>query len=360
MAGRSQWLTAAPVYAVVAIAVMASNALFVSAQLKFGSPLFWQALEERSEDQEALLRDHPDLVAVYNPAKFLIDRDQYEFLDPAVAPYRSSVIVEPCLNHAYDCCNDTYGTPQYGLEVTNTGSEDFGDIVAYKADGTQLTEEASRRPDEEVVFDEECEDLSTPTFACLGLRARRQPYRVFPVCWDRNESVDATAPCRAPLDGHMIPRCVQIAYTQTAFITECSHQYKDDPHCGTYLEVHKPDDEEPLAVTKLRGQFTSGYRMSLLSTTYKGRLDRLLCRGEHEIWWVQRTRYNFVVENKKKFFISAPECDWDFTNEQYFRYATLRNVDWELYEETPVRGDNSLLGVITGERTGQPVHEDVP
>jgi len=333
--------------AVAATAAVASTLLpVVRAQYKVGTPQFNQLLRREKQGLQKFLGDHPDLIHIYNPEAFLIDKDTYEFKPPE--GYLMSVIVNPCVGHSYDCCNETYGTGQYIVENTDTDSEDFGRVTFLKNNGDPLVSEASRMPDDEIFFDEDCEDLSVPFFDCVGLRARRQRFRTFPVCWDRNESVSALDSCLAPLDGRTVPNCVALGYSQTALIVECNNQFRNDPHCGTFLEIHKPGDEEVLAATKLRGQMFSGYRMTLISLTYKGRLDRLLCRGPHEIWWVQRTRYNFRVEMKKSFYISDPECDWDHVNSRTVRYKSYHDVDWDLYEETPPDDDSEFFGVGFG------------
>jgi len=316
---------------------LAKGEVNLALNVKRGTPLYEQAIVATARDQALLLRDHPDLVHQFNPAKFLIDINKYEYPDPKQLPYRNSVIFQPCMFQSFDCCNDTYGTPQYPVEVENTNSEDFGEIVFVKDDATPFTEEASRFPDTQVLFDEECEDLAVPRFECLGLRAKRANYSIFPVCWDRNDTVDATKSCRAPGDGRVLPYCVEVAFSQTAFINECNNRFADDPHCGTFLEIHKPGhpegDETILGEVKLRRQFTSGYRMSLLPTTYQGMRNRLLCRGTHEVWWVQRTRYNFRVENRKRFFVTGPECNWDFTNERYQPFRRLFDDDIVMIEQ---------------------------
>ena len=74
---------------------------------------------------------------------------------------------------------------------------------------------------------------------------------------------------------------MEVGITQTAYIVECGGAFADDEHCGTFLEVHRRsgganasaatavDPAEVLGETRLRGMYTSGYRMSLVSTTYK-------------------------------------------------------------------------------------------
>lgn len=59
-----------------------------------------------------------------------------------------------------------------------------------------------------------------------------------------------------------------------------------------------------------------------------------------QIWWVVRTRYNFIVEMKKKFYITEPECDWDFINQETAIFRTIHSVDWAAYGETPPTDDD--------------------
>ena len=78
-----------------------------------------------------------------------------------------------------------------------------------------------------------------------------------------------------------------------------------------------------LAQTRLRGQYTSGYRMAVVTTTHLGNSNRTLCEGDHEMWWVHRTRYEFIVEKVIPFRVVSPLCDWDASNNAYLEYATI-------------------------------------
>lgn len=111
----------------------------------------------------------------------------------------------------------------------------------------------------------------------------------------------------------------QVGFTQNALIVECGGKQSDNPHCGTYLEIHKPGDETIIAQAKLRKQFTSGYRMSAISTTYRGNSSRIICGsggGQYEIWWVQRTLYDFQVQKKLPFKVESPACEFDTLNNE--------------------------------------------
>ena len=60
----------------------------------------------------------------------------------------------------------------------------------------------------------------------------------------------------------------------------------------------------------------SGYQTRMLPTTYQGNPGKIICEGSYELWWVQRTRYAFVVEDKKKFAVVSPKCSFDRINDR--------------------------------------------
>ena len=81
---------------------------------------------------------------------------------------------------------------------------------------------------------------------------------------------------------------MEVGITQTAYIFECGGAFADSASCGTFLEVHRPGDDAVLAETRLRGQYTSGYRMSIVSTTVGASPNQVLCwdpstRGRYEV-----------------------------------------------------------------------------
>lgn len=140
-----------------------------------------------------------------------------------------------------------------------------------------------RLPDSVIVNDDSCTGLAKPTANCLGVRAASQTFPVLPVCWDYNDTVVANAPCRAPKTGQVLNYCIEVAFSQNAYIVQCGGVWKDSRRCGTFLEIHTPGDDTVLAEVKLAGQFTNGYRQTILSTQYQGRADRTLCSGPHEV-----------------------------------------------------------------------------
>ena len=90
------------------------------------------------------------------------------------------------------------------------------------------------------MLDESCTDVYTPDPHCIVERVRRTDYPVNPVCWNFNDTIIAGRTCRAPRDGTVINYCLELGFTQTAYIVECGGRFKNDPHCGTFLEIHRP------------------------------------------------------------------------------------------------------------------------
>ncbi|KAH8057029.1 hypothetical protein JL722_7255 [Aureococcus anophagefferens] len=47
-------------------------------------------------------------------------------------------------------------------------------------------------------------------------------------------------------------------------------------------------------------------------------------RHNYQLWWVQRTRYNFIVQKKKAIRVTEPTCTFDSINDRYFPYTIIR------------------------------------
>ena len=53
---------------------------------------------------------------------------------------------------------------------------------------------------------------------------------------------------------------------------------------------------------------------------------KVLCRGEYELWWVQRTRHYSYVMYTKPFAIIDPVCDWSLDTENYQLFTAEKNL----------------------------------
>ena len=193
------------------------------------------------------------------------------------------------------------------LDMLNT---DTG--IYERTTGFSLVKETNSR-DIVVKRDPECRDDGV-----------RQKYRqsLRPACWDYNTTIEAHTPCYTT-EGEKENSCVTLGISSTNYIVQCGGAFANDPLCGTFLEIHLPDDDEILGDKRITEEFTSGYRTMTLSLNYKGMKDRVVCRGQYELWWVQRTRYARIVEMKKRFFLTFPTCDWHGGEMRYYPYAVI-------------------------------------
>ena len=147
--------------------------------------------------------------------------------------------------------------------------------------------------------------------------------------------MDGTASCTSR-DGATSEKCVQLGYTQNAYVVQCGGAFKHDPHCGTYIEIHKPGDETIINEVQLPGGFPSGYRTVILPLSFKGRPNRVICFQDlrkasadddkinhYELWWVTRTPSEFIIERKKGFSVISPQCHLDPISDSYLPYAIV-------------------------------------
>ena len=78
--------------------------------------------------------------------------------------------------------------------------------------------------------------------------------------------------------------CMQVGYLSTAYIPQCnahSERYKDNPRCGTFLEVHRTGDDEVISDVRIPSEWTSGYRTTTIPVTFKEKIvkgDRVYVR----------------------------------------------------------------------------------
>ena len=56
--------------------------------------------------------------------------------------YTQNVIFDPCRGHAFNCCNDTFGTPEFRKLETRLGYSATGDYMYFDQEGEQLDSDA--------------------------------------------------------------------------------------------------------------------------------------------------------------------------------------------------------------------------
>jgi hypothetical protein len=271
----------------------------------------------------------PALIAQFWPTKYLLPRRQYEYAPPDPAAYSMNVIFDPCRGYPFDCCNDTFGSPEFERASEDSKLDVGASAASFQyADTTPVRTAARRTLRKRLLVDETCVGEGAPRRDCLMKRVSQVAWPVTPKCWNWNESIVADAGCAAPADGARLPLCLALGYTQTAYVVDCGGQYAGADNCGTLLEVHRPGRRDVLASARLVGVVPSGYRMTVISTTYQGDPGRVLCfdpinGGRHEVWWVLRTLYRFFVQKRMPFQVISPICDWDAANNRYLPYASL-------------------------------------
>ncbi|CAN0375993.1 unnamed protein product, partial [Pylaiella littoralis] len=91
-------------------------------------------------------------------------------------------------------------------------------------------------------------------------------------------------------------------------------RYTFNGHVGKItLAPDDPEDEQYL-VTFNNGRTSYGFNQEHLQVEQD---------YNYEVWWVQRTLYNFRVQARKPITVTSPTCTFDSTNGQYFPYAML-------------------------------------
>mmetsp|Transcript_20358 Transcript_20358/g.26298 ORF Transcript_20358/g.26298 Transcript_20358/m.26298 type:complete len:344 (-) Transcript_20358:103-1134(-) len=300
--------------------------------------LLSEYVEEERQELSAELHLHPEV-----DWDEYIDKDQYTYVPPEDYEFVVNLIIDPCRDYDADCCWDKFGVPEYA-DFIPENFDSSGSVVTYDEDSEEIDSSESRLPDQYIIYDEECreddegeayrivetipcgDDEKNTTLDyedpyCLGDYKSRDESIILPPCWDNNASIDATATC-STLDGTIFQNCVAFGYSSSAYIVQCGNDFVEDNHCGTFIELHFPDDETILSQTRLEGGFTNGHRTSIMPLIYQGDSTKIICQGDYELWWVQRTLYDFRIQLKKKFYVSTPGCSFDTFADVYYPYYT--------------------------------------
>jgi len=244
--------------------------------------------------------------------------EKYKIEYPHPEDFVIEMLVNPCgvndtnvdsditIPLGYDCCMNRYGRGEFGFlnylpsndpTVSDSAlnraeifekrlpagpTEVLHNMVIVDEDGVEIPFEYSRRADDHTEIDESCRGFRNPHRSCLEkrLRAFTSPY--VPSCWDHNQTVDSTASCYSP-EGIKRPNCMQVSYSQNSFINVCGGIYYDDPNCGTFIEIHRPNgspydfEATLLSETKIINRETNGMSTTTIDLTYKSQSNRILC-----------------------------------------------------------------------------------
>ena len=289
---------------------------------------------EQHQNQNHDSKPDPDPIVIVAPNKYKLHKPfenvlGYRLSIPHTQDYNIGLLINPCgVNSTfsfsrkgqikwnknkriwepyplgYDCCMHVFGHGEYGhltkeaIQQQNPypsyriGKSDFPilaqphevlhNINLVDEHGNPILPAESRRADDFVEIDETCVGLRDPLPYCLleGFRAVKNS--LMPTCMDYNATVDSTLNCFTP-KGKLFPNCMQIGYGQTAFIHICEQESQNDPHCGTFLEIHLPNgsrydsEETVLSETKLTTRITNGMVTTTLPLLYKNNPNRILC-----------------------------------------------------------------------------------
>ena len=261
---------------------------------------------------DQILASNQPLNEFLHPASSLLGKDAVYFDYPGAAEYSLNIIVDPCRGLDPGCCMNVYGVAEYPsllrsymelervLKYPIIGNESEVSInynLIYE-DWSPVAPANRRGVDDSTVFDVRCQKVGVPYSFCQGLHFAyvRSGYR--PACQDYNQTLNALAGCTAP-NGTYSPLCVSVAYTQTAFIPQCTDYKHDsngnvitdsngnpvlDPHCGTFLEIHRAhgtpyatDENFVISSVRIETRNVSGYNTAILPLTYNNIANRSLC-----------------------------------------------------------------------------------
>ena len=90
-----------------------------------------------------------------------------------------------------------------------------------------------------------------------------------------------------------------MAYVLNNFLPHCDGDFENT--CGTFIEIHMPDNDLILESILIKRSFSSGYRTVFIST-------KNLCSGKYEVWMVIRMKENNFLIYTKPFYVLFPSC----------------------------------------------------
>ena len=111
-------------------------------------------------------------------------------------------------------------------------------------------------------------------------------------------------------------------FTSGFVTTQIDLYYKGDhkKRLCAYDEVLDDVDKNGNAIV---GSGRPGNYEVFFSRRTFGRVYSLIIIAPVQLWWVKRTRYNFIVEKKKRFRVIGPRCSFDVVNNRIFPFAEI-------------------------------------
>jgi len=256
---------------------------------------------------------HPDVNLLFNDDSQYIFASNYTFAFPIPEDYRLNMILDPCRYGAYNCCVNVFGTPEYPSLIASTLeaareiripqlAEEGEVAVNYNLiyeDWSALPATDIRTPDDYALLNPECVGRGDPHVYCMEKNYGFVQSPILPACMDHNSTVDATANC-FDIYGNEAAFCVQVAYTQTAFIPQCNDDFDirgDKSHCGTYIEVHQihgtpyTHEDDIIGEAYVETRNVSGYYTITMPTTFRGDPQKVLCQYSESFFRVGSVVY---------------------------------------------------------------------
>lgn len=251
---------------------------------------------------EILASDY-DLAVHYDPASTLLYNDGVVFNFPLPDEYRIGIIIDPCRGHDnYSCCMNVFGSPEYPKLKQSSHSQErvlkFTELAAANdvqmnydlvyEDSSSVPSGAQRTPDDYEIHNTTCKSYlkgvndgdDEYTTYCQGKDYGYRKADLVPACMDNNQSLNTRDNCFDPLTGVSHKHCVQVAYSQNAFIGQCGI---DDAHCGTFLEIHQLEgtpystQEDVISDVRVTMREVSGFYTTMMPLTWKNDPNKVLC-----------------------------------------------------------------------------------
>jgi hypothetical protein len=280
--------------------VIISILMVAHGQFRDYTPQYKEIMARQQAELSDLVMSHPDAVSYFSPEITMIYVDNYVYDYPSILDYRLGMLIDPCRGLRYDCCLNVFGTAEYpslrltGLEQERVlknlvlGTEEEVSInydLVYE-DSTLVPTDASRAADDETILDLNCDGKSLAIDGsyngfCMGKNYAFKRSIQRPACFDNNISLNALSGCFHP-DGTPDNYCLQVAYTQTAFIPLCEDGEWGD-HCGTFLEIHQSEgspyqaERDVISEVKINTREVSGYYTTVIPLNWMGDFTKVLC-----------------------------------------------------------------------------------